>query len=274
MRLAWIVAGSALVVLAVALATREGGGEHEVLELAGERSTMQVDLGVAPTLSKRADADSERASVDNAGVIQEDELPPVDPSSGATTELSLGRWLELPYHSAQDSEPEVTSPLPDAHELASFDGPLVRAEYEDGTLWFEAQRALNADGEWEREGYWLCRHSNGELHEQGEYRSDLAHGAWSWWYPDGNRMATGHFVNGERSGSWDWYFETGELAMQGSYAAGTGVATWTLYYPSGMRHAVGAFEKGEPSGPWTVWTEDGALDLARTGEYRDGEKIE
>jgi MORN repeat variant len=275
MRWLLIAFGLALAALAAGLAAQGTGDGPAVLEQDADGSTVVVGDGTLEphrrvSRSSRAELDA----VGREGLLDEDDL--LDPDGGAEDEdvLPPGYSIEMPYLKSKNVDPEITSPLPDDYELLAFDGPLVRAEYEDGTLWFEAQRSRNAEGEWERDGLWNCWHSNGELHEQGEYRGAVEHGAWSWWYPDGNRMAAGRFVNGERSGDWDWFFDTGELAMEGRYERGAGVGTWTLYYPNGARHAAGSFIDGEASGHWTVWTQSGAVDPNRTSEYMDGVMVE
>ena len=277
-RLAALVLAAALLV--AYLASRGADAPTEVLEAGGARATNSDDaapddLARAPTVERKErrmpedwligphdlpDAE-DRARADEARARDaEDTLPP-------------GFSIELPDLSIQ-GDPEVTSPLPDAYELEAFDGPLVRAEYEDGTLWFEAQRALDADGAWVRDGMWNCWHSNGELHEQGNYREGVEQGEWSWWYPDGNRMATGQFVNGEFEGAWAYYYDTGDLAVRGQYIAGEGTGTWTLYRPDGGRQAEGPFVNGRANGEWTVWTETGAVDPERSGVYVDGVMVD
>lgn len=267
-----VFVGCVLAVLVGSWLAMRDDGPLPVLE--SDRSTAMrggadgLDAGEA----SRSDEAPDRFTLD--AVNPQVDLPDPDEFARPEPTLPPGRSIEYPNLTATRGAPEVHSPLPTEFELEEFDGPLVRAEYEDGILWFEAQRALNADGRWEREGFWNCWHSNGELHEQGEYRAGLAHGSWTWWYPDGNRMSTGHFVNGERHGDWTWYFDTGELAMGGRYAGGEGVGAWTLYYPSGGRQASGSFIDGRASGPWTVWTEDGTVNHERTGNYSDGELVE
>ncbi|MCA8980041.1 MAG: hypothetical protein H6831_10615 [Planctomycetes bacterium] len=276
MRWSLIVASAALGSLAAALAWRGAGESHQVLE-ADAGASRRASTSVAALQPPDAGSARDGAAVDRVhreGLLDEDELPQPGVDEHPEDVLPPGFSIELPSLRTKSDDLEVESPLPEDYELEAFDGPLVRAEYEDGTLWFEAQRSLDADGKWERDGMWNCWHSNGELHEQGEYRAGVAHGPWSWWYPDGNRMATGNFANGQRTGSWTWYFDTGDLAMKGRYANDRGVGTWTLYYPSGGRHAEGAFDETGASGHWTVWTENGAIDPERTGEYRDGVKVE
>jgi len=276
MRWVLIAFGLALAALTVVPAMQGLSEDAAVLELDADGSAVFTDDDGAlePQLRSSKPSQAEPAGVRREGLITADDLPDPDADVPDEDVLPPGYSIEMPFLVSEDVDPEITSPLPDDYELLAFDGPFVRAEYEDETLWFEAQRSLNADGEWERDGLWNCWHSNGALHEQGEYRGAVEHGAWTWWYPDGNRMATGRFLNGERSGDWNWYFDTGELAMQGRYAQDLGVGTWTLYYPSGARQAAGSFEGGQASGHWTVWTESGAVNAERTGEYLDGMMVE
>lgn len=271
----WLLIATFLALAALAAILAANGSEesHEVLEARSSGST-HTDAGLAALDPPRAARGDGLDRILRDGLIGEDDLPLLETDEHPEDVLPPGFRVELPTMRSKDVDPEITSPLPDDYELEAFDGPLVRVEYEDGTLWFEAQRSQNAEGKWQRDGMWNCWHSNGELHEQGEYKAGVAHGSWSWWYPDGNRMATGRFANGQRTGAWSWFFDTGDLAMQGQYANDEGVGTWTLYYPSGGRHASGAFDDSGASGPWTVWTESGAIDPERTGEYRDGVLIE
>ena len=276
-RLAVLVLAAALLVAYLA----SGGADTpaKVLEADGAtpRATGEAasDALARPATRRAGHRSPEDWLVGPQDVPDPDDLARSDEARAreAEDELPPGFSIELPDLGGHDHD-EVTSPLPDAYELEELDGPQVRAEYEDGTLWFEAQRAIGDDGKWTRDGMWTCWHSNGELHEQGDYRQGVEHGDWSWWYPDGSRMATGRFVNGERNGTWDYYYDSGDLAVRAHYVAGEGTGTWTLYYPGGLRQAEGPFANGRPNGEWTVWTATGALDAERCGVYVDGVMVD
>ena len=270
----FLIAGLALALLGVLVFQGAGDADAALEPEGGENAASVVRIGGSPLDPSATSAQGRTARNETPSVLDlpsGDREPPTDHDAARGGSIEPGHSIEIPDFFTQGQDPEITSPLPDAYELEDQEGPVVRMEFDDGTLWFEAFGARNADGDWTRDGLWNCWHSNGETHEQGAYRAGVEHGRWKWWYPDGNRMATGRFVDGLREGSWDFYFDTGDLAVQGNYLNDRGEGTWTLYYPGGARQAEGRFGEGGAQGLWTVWTKTGVIDRERTGMYVDGE---
>jgi len=187
-------------------------------------------------------------------------------------------WREVPPDPNDDGELAAVDPASEIPELVLRDGtpdyPYTSAEWEDGRLMYLGQQARDGDGEYVRHGRWESWHDNGEREELGAYHMGAEHGAWEWWYANGNRMATGQFERGERIGDWEFWSESGRLAMTGSYgSAGNAVGTWTYYHENGRKASEGEMVAGAVEGRWTAWNEDGSINSARSGVYRDGERV-
>ena len=99
-------------------------------------------------------------------------------------------------------------------------------------------------------------------------------GRWTWWHPNGERMAEGEFDRGQRIGEWTFWYEDGGLQMEGVYVQGVGHGQWTHWHPTGFVRSRGRMKDGELSGRWQVWEPDGTLDEEASGVYREGDRVE
>lgn len=158
--------------------------------------------------------------------------PALLPAPPAAAALVLG----------DDREPNVA-------RAEGLSGALVGGEWPNGEAKFEAQQALDEDGQWRLDGAWRAWYPSGQIEELGGYAQGFEHGEWSWWYSNGALMARGMFDNGARVGAW------------------------TFCHPNGVVIGEGAYEAGLRSGPWIFRAADGSVREDFSGEYESGARV-
>ncbi len=134
------------------------------------------------------------------------------------------------------------------------DGPYERA-HEDPAITTRGTFAHKR-----MEGTWTLRDAADKLLGSGE----LVHGdgAWTSYYPDGKKLAEGHYVKNDPSGAWTFFHESGNVAAIGSFRGGTRVGKWQFFYdaPIGTPIAAGRFTLGGAvTGTWRHFDASGAL---------------
>jgi hypothetical protein len=115
-------------------------------------------------------------------------------------------------------------------------------------------------------------HPTGELRAQYEVRvepdgSELRHGAWTGWYPEGEVESEGRYEDGARTGEWTFRWPNGKRKEVGEYRDGLRTGTWRQYDERGKRIAQGRYREGHRDGKWTFWDAQGEVDAARSGSY-------
>lgn len=141
-------------------------------------------------------------------------------------------------------------------DLAKFkpaDGPSTR--YGQGTF-----KKRNMEGTWKVTGG-----ERGEL-VLGRGEMKQGRGAWTSFYPTGEKMAEGRYAANQPAGRWRIFHRSGNLAAEGAFANGMRVGTWRFYYdtPAKTPIAVGRFGgDGSVIGRWQHFDAEGKL-LART----------
>lgn len=126
-------------------------------------------------------------------------------------------------------------------------------------------------GSWHRNG---LRRSQGAVDDEGR-----EHGAWAFWYANGELREVGTYEHGRRVGPWTQFHENGLLASRGNriwddeLRASPRHGPWTFWYSNGRVQAQGSFERGRREGPWEFRHHDsGALDPRQSGSYTAGVK--
>lgn len=105
-------------------------------------------------------------------------------------------------------------------------------------------------------------------------------GAWTWWYPNGERRESGSHVKGRREGEWTQWYQNGQRRSRGSrrYDETTQSSPreglWTFWHENGEVLARGLFVSGRREGHWDYSREDGSIDAERTGEYHHDERVD
>lgn len=123
---------------------------------------------------------------------------------------------------------------------------------------------------------------DGTLRELAEVRTGPGadpqfHGAYTSYWPNGERRSEGHYRDGQMHGPWRFYDEQGRLAGEAVYEDGRGIYTaydgqgrklrqgprtgetrqgeWVEWYPDGRVRMRGGFVDDEQHGRWVVYTE-------------------
>lgn len=128
-----------------------------------------------------------------------------------------------------------------------------------------------ADGVRRAEGHVSARNATAQSRETG---------AWTWWYPNGERRERGTLEDGARTGTWTQWYPNGQRRSEGRRAwdaathSSQRVGLWTFWHENGERLARGVYRTGRREGHWDYSLDNGALDGDRTGEYHDDARVE
>lgn len=150
------------------------------------------------------------------------------------------------------SEPEVDGWR--GWDLAKFppkDGPTTR--YGTGSF-----KRGSMDGAWTMPG------SGERVIGRGEMKR--GRGAWTSFYPTGEKLAEGRYARNQPEGRWKMFHKSGNLAAEGEFSSGMRVGKWRFYYdsPKRMPIALGSFASdGSVAGRWEHFDAEGKL-LARS----------
>lgn len=69
------------------------------------------------------------------------------------------------------------------------------------------------------------------------------------------------------------YYPNGQLQSEVGYQDGKKDGLCKKWYADGTKMAEGRFAAGRMEGEWSFWREDGTIDPAKSGHYRDGERV-
>jgi antitoxin component YwqK of YwqJK toxin-antitoxin module len=95
-----------------------------------------------------------------------------------------------------------------------------------------------------------------------EYRAQdtqLRHGSWKCWFPNGRPQAEGNFQYDRETGTFTWWHAHGQEAVKGDFVDGQPHGAWTWWHANGQKAAVGRYSLGQQVGVWRKWNEDGRL---------------
>jgi antitoxin component YwqK of YwqJK toxin-antitoxin module len=70
------------------------------------------------------------------------------------------------------------------------------------------------------------------------------------------------------------YYGDGQPKSSFRYADGLKDGASVEWHPDGTKACEGDYRGGFREGPWSFWREDGSLDVERSGEYRQGSKVD
>ncbi len=97
---------------------------------------------------------------------------------------------------------------------------------------------------------------------------DLKHGAWTEWYPSGNKKTEGRYDHGVAVGRFTWWYENGQKQAEVDYQNGALGGTWITWHPNGLKESQAEYREGELIEKWMHWNADGKL-----VEVRDGSQL-
>ncbi len=88
---------------------------------------------------------------------------------------------------------------------------------------------------------------------------DQQHGAWTEWYPSGNKKTEGQYDRGVSTGKFTWWYENGQEQAEGEYEAGQKTGTWTTWHSNGLKESLGEYKAGKLVTKLMHWAADGKL---------------
>jgi len=94
-------------------------------------------------------------------------------------------------------------------------------------------------------------------------------------YPNGNKMAEGHYVNGDLDGPYHTYFFDGSLESSSFYRKGMLDSSFKNYYYGGVKYNEGQYSMEKKTGSWKSYEEDGkpASLSAYSGDQLNGTQV-
>ena len=86
-------------------------------------------------------------------------------------------------------------------------------------------------------------------------------------------VAQGQLVEGVRQGVWLLWVDSGRPPVVGKYVDGLEVGQWERHYENGRMECQGPVKGGVRDGFWQFWHKDGTVNVALSGEYREGIRV-
>jgi hypothetical protein len=159
-----------------------------------------------------------------------------------------------------------------------YEGPEI-----DHVVAWNPKKAKLPDGPYENAGIkgtiergemvgdWTRTDDAGHLLGSAHFKHGSA--TWTSFYPDGKKLAVGHYIKSQPAGEWKIFHPSGNLAAEGELEHGWRQGQWHFYYdtPAKTPIAVGSFSKADLVGTWRHYDSDGKL-LATEKSIRNGWK--
>lgn len=149
--------------------------------------------------------------------------------------------------------------------VATLEGPYTEY-WPDGSVQETGQFRRNR-----RQGPWIRRHANGELHSQQEWQDHLAHGYGQIYHENGVRHAEGTYVAGKKHGYWQYWHDNGNRMRTETYIEGKLEGEATEYDTEGRRVRLTHWKDHRRHGTMTEFDSDG--NVVATREYVNGEAV-
>lgn len=115
----------------------------------------------------------------------------------------------------------------------------------------------------ERSGTFRSSYPNGARLAEGHFTDKRPNGPWRFYHPSGNLAASGSFASGERDGDWKFFYDAKEpvLKAAGSFSNGRLAEEWKHYDSAGKLVAV-----ARPASPESFKGAGFLLDVAPSAE--------
>jgi antitoxin component YwqK of YwqJK toxin-antitoxin module len=133
-----------------------------------------------------------------------------------------------------------------------------------------------SDGSTKKDGKYEEWYPNGQKLQEGEYVDDVRQGPWKLWHENGKPCKTENYLNGKLEGTWKTFSDRGLLEMVVSYHDGVRNGRWISYGPDGKTPTrQEEYKAGAIDGEWIYYFADGKvgrIEHFKNGK-RDGELI-
>ncbi|MFZ5554415.1 MAG: hypothetical protein ACOZCO_14950 [Bacteroidota bacterium] len=117
-------------------------------------------------------------------------------------------------------------------------------------------------------GEWKRTNEKGKTILTVSFLSDIVHGDYSSWWPNGKLKERGTFYQGKKSGNWKYYNEKGILISDHNYRNGWLEGSQKTYYTSGKKHKEYNYSGFLINGVYNRFYEDGLQ--MHSGMIKDG----
>lgn len=190
-----------------------------------------------------------RERVDRNAAAVPSGMAPERPAEGNASDEALRPAAVLQEEQEERVAPAVKeAPNSKLRKVVMKDGSVVEMEFRP----IAALRAEDSlpENSVLRNGVLTIFHANGQAEESGPYDGEHKQGQWTCWS------------------------ETGVVLLQGRYENGKTEGLWRAWSDEGVLVGETETHEGKFDGFCRFWTPEGSLDVARTGTYRAGTKIE
>lgn len=89
--------------------------------------------------------------------------------------------------------------------------------------------------------------------------TDIHHGDWTAWYPNGHKKAEGVYDHDRRNGAFKWWYENSQPRVSAEFKDDKPAGMWTWWHSNGQKAAEGQYAEGVQTGAWSHWNENGRL---------------
>ena len=103
---------------------------------------------------------------------------------------------------------------------------------------------------------------------------DEKHGAWTSWYPSGQKQIEGAYQNDLQVGKFIWWYDNGQVALEGSYDTGKQIGPWIWWHQNGLKATQGEYADGGPTGRWRWWDTNGRVNETAELTHAEGKVVE
>jgi antitoxin component YwqK of YwqJK toxin-antitoxin module len=142
---------------------------------------------------------------------------------------------------------------------------LVTAQFPDKTPQSTWMVKVYSDGSEINDGPHTEFYPNGNKLVEGQYLDGKSEGKWNFWGTNGKVIKTETYRNGKFDGAWTLFREDGSKERDVSYKAGKRDGKWILYDAAGKNKPVEQQEykaddskaEANPDGTWINWYPDG-----------------
>ncbi|HZZ26383.1 MAG TPA: toxin-antitoxin system YwqK family antitoxin [Pirellulales bacterium] len=94
-------------------------------------------------------------------------------------------------------------------------------------------------------------------------------GLYTEYYPNGQKLLEGNYIDGKKDGAWHMWWDNGQEAKVENYVAGQLDGQWTVYTPQGLKDSDVSFKAGKRDGRWVTYAADGKQ-LKEQTDYHEG----
>ena len=125
-----------------------------------------------------------------------------------------------------------------------------KVQLKEGVYYSENEEPFN--------GMYIAK-DNGQVTQEFSIKNGKENGKVSFYYPEGEPMEVGFFVDGERDGKWVKWSENGTKISEAAYKNGKKDGSWIIWDEAGNKLFEMNYSIGKKVGTWKSWNKEGEL---------------